>query len=411
MQTAAKDKHFRRVLQKHKKIAATLNERQRRLWAASEALEIGFGGVTCVAEATGISRSTIQAGIKELKRPGRKPKEARVRRGGGGRKPLAQHHPSLADALNNLVEPETRGDPETPLRWTCKSTRKLAEELVRQGFQISHQQVMRMLKADGYSLQSNRKSIEGKQHPDRNAQFEYINNQVRESVRRKQPVISVDTKKKELIGQYKNGGKEWSPKGRAKRVDVHDFPDKKLGKVIPYGVYDLATNTGWVNVGIDHDTAEFAVASIERWWLRLGKKTYPRARELSITADAGGSNSYRNRAWRLCLQRFADRSGLRINVHHFPPGTSKWNKIEHRMFCHISANWRGRPLDSRETVVSLIGNTRTASGLTITAALDQRKYAKGVKISDADLATVRVKPAKFHGEWNYAILPRLKKKQ
>jgi transposase len=298
MRKTVKETHLKRVFQKFKKISDTLNERQRRIWASSEAREIGFGGVTCVAEATGISRSTIHAGLKELKRPGRKPKEPRTRRRGGGRKALVACQPGLATALDRLVDPETRGDPETPLRWTCKSTRKLAEELTRQGFVISHQQVMRMLRANGYSLQSNRKSVEGKQHPDRNAQFQHIHDQVKDAMERKQPVISVDTKKKELVGQYKNGGQEWHIKGSPERVDVHDFPDKELGKVIPYGVYDMAANIGWVNVGIDHDTAEFAVASIERWWLKLGKKAYPQARELVVTADAGGSNSYRNRAWR-----------------------------------------------------------------------------------------------------------------
>jgi len=409
MDASAKETHCKRILRKFQKLGDTLDERRRRLWAASEALEIGFGGVTCVSEATGIARSTIQTGLKELKRPGRKPKHTRVRRAGGGRKPHAQHQPKLAEALDGLVEPETRGDPETPLRWTCKSTRKLAAELKQLGYKASHQHVRRMLKRAGYSLQSNRKSVEGKQHPDRNGQFEYIHNRVRLAIRRKQPVISVDTKKKELIGQYKNAGREWRPKGKPQRVDVHDFPDKEMGKVIPYGVYDLAANKGWVNVGIDHDTAEFAVASIERWWRRMGKGSYPNAKELYITADSGGSNSYRNRAWRLYLQKFADRTGLRINVHHFPPGTSKWNKIEHRMFCHISTNWRGRPLESREAVVSLIGSTKTTTGLTITAALDQRKFAKGVKVTDDELAKVVLKPASFHGEWNYSILPRKRK--
>jgi transposase len=410
MDTATKAMHIKRLCKKFKPLEPMLNERQRRIWAATEALEIGYGGVTCVAEAAGLARSTVQQGLKDLKQPGRKPKQQRIRRAGGGRKLLTEGQPELSAALDALVDPETRGDPETPLRWTLKSTRRLAQELQSQGFVISHQQVMRMLKAEGYSLQGNKKTIEGKQHPDRNAQFEYISEQVKDAAKRKQPVISVDTKKKELIGQFKNAGREWCPRGKAEKVDVHDFPDKELGKVVPYGVYDLAKNKGWVNLGINHDTAEFAVASISRWWDRIGKKEYSSAKELTITADSGGSNSYRNRAWRVHLQNFADKTQLRINVRHFPPGTSKWNKIEHRMFCHISKNWRGRPLVNRETVISLIGSTTTKRGLTITAALDQRFYPKGVKISDEALAQIRIKSAIFHGEWNYTILPQKKKK-
>lgn len=384
-----------------------MNERQRRLWSATEANEIGRGGIACVAEATGLSRTTIRAGIREIKTPVLKnnSEEPRIRRQGGGRKSLTHHDDELIGALDRLIEPTTRGTPVSPLRWTCKSTRKLAAELSAQGHSISREGVGRLLKSQGYSLQSNRKTVEGKQHPDRNAQFEYINKRVRSAQRRGQPTISVDTKKKELIGRFKNSGQEWLPKGEPETVDVHDFPDKELGKVIPYGVYDMKANEGWVNVGIDHDTATFAVASIKRWWLRMGRKQYPDATELTITADAGGSNSYRNRAWKVELQKFADEMGLKIRVHHFPPGTSKWNKIEHRLFCHITQNWRAHPLTSRQAVVELIGKTTTTKGLKVRACLDKRSYPTGRKITDAQLKQVRLKRDKFHGEWNYQIKP------
>ena len=398
---------MRVIRKKFNALRSTLNERQRRLWAATEAVAIGRGGIACVGEATGLSRNTIRAGTRELKERKRRALEPqRVRRRGGGRKPLAHHDPDLPDALNALIEPTTRGDPESPLRWTCKSTRKLAAELTRQGHSISREGVARTLKAQKYSLQANRKTLEGKQHPDRNAQFEYINERVMLAQRRKQPVISVDTKKKELVGRFKNAGREWRPSGEPEDVDVHDFIDPELGKVIPYGVYDFVANNGWVSVGIDHDTAAFAVATIRRWWLKMGKRAYPRARELTITADSGGSNSYRGRAWKVDLQGFADETGLRLRVSHFPPATSKWNKIEHRLFCHISKNWRAKPLVTRQAVVELIGNTTTTTGLQVRAELDTHSYPTGRIITDEELASVNIRPDAFHGEWNYLIVPR-----
>jgi transposase len=394
-----------RVRKKYERLSREFDERQRRLWAASEAAEIGYGGIVTVSEATGLARSTIGIGLRDLSRPGRRPTVRRVRRKGGGRKKLTDQQPGLKAALDKLIEPTTRGDPESPLRWTTKSTRRLADELRRQGFEVSHVKVGELLKESGYSLQSNRKSIEGKQHPDRNAQFEFIADEATEAHAAGQPMISVDTKKKELIGQYKNNGREWHPKGQPELTKTHDFPDKELGKAIPYGIYDLKLNSGWVNVGMSADTAEFAVASIERWWVNMGRTAYPDATQIFITADAGGSNSYRTRLWKVSLQDFANRTGLNVKVSHFPPGTSKWNKIEHRMFCHISQNWRGRPLTTHAAVVSLIAATTTKSGLTINAALDQREYEKGVKVSDEELERVRLVPAAFHGEWNYTILP------
>jgi hypothetical protein len=329
-----------------------------------------------------------------------------VRRPGGGRPRIETETPEILDVLEALVDPVTRGDPESPLRWTSKSTRKLAEELGAQGYALSPQKVGQLLHARGYSLQATQKTIEGTSHPDRNEQFEYINACVETFHTRGAPVISVDTKKKELVGPYANGGREWQPHGTPERVRVHDFIDDTLGKVIPYGVYDLAQNTGWVNVGIDHDTPAFAVESIARWWRSMGKQTYPSATELLITADAGGSNSARSRAWKVELQRFADRSGLTVSVSHFPPGTSKWNKIEHRLFCHITENWRGRPLVDHETVVQLIGSVRTSTGLTVKARLDRRRYPAGVKVPDAEMESICLTPADFHGEWNYTIYPR-----
>jgi len=394
-----------RIRRKYERLSGEFDERQRRLWAATEAAEIGYGGIVIVGEATGIARSTIGIGLKDLCRPGRKPTVRRVRRKGGGRKKVAEKQRGLQAALDKLIEPTTRGDPESPLRWTTKSTRKLAAELGRQGFEVSHVKVGELLKESGYSLQSNKKSIEGKQHPDRNAQFEFINDEVTEARASGQPVISVDTKKKELIGQYKNNGREWHPKGQPELANTHDFPNKELGKAVPYGVYDPELNNGWVSVGMSADTAEFAVASIERWWLEMGRTAYPDATQLLITADAGGSNSYRTHLWKVSLQDFANKTGLSIKVNHFPPGTSKWNKIEHRMFCHISHNWRGRPLTSHAAVVSLIAATTTKDGLTINAALDQREYERGRKISKVEMERVRLTPATFHGEWNYTILP------
>jgi hypothetical protein len=385
-----------------------MDERLRRQWAAAEARELGRGGVTAVACATGMSRTTITVGGRELELPikQREQEALRVRRPGGGRRSLAQTDPDLLAALEALVEPVTRGDPESPLRWTCKSTAKLAAELTRQKHPVSDRTVATMLKQAGYSLQANRKTREGASHPDRNAQFEYLNTCVRQFDRRGQPAISVDTKKKELVGDFKNGGREWRPHGQPEEVRVHDFQDKTLGKAIPYGVYDILNNQGWVNVGIDHDTAQFAVHSIRRWWRQMGERRFPRATELLITADGGGSNSSRSRLWKLSLQSLADDLGLKLFVCHFPPGTSKWNKIEHRMFSFITQNWRGKPLVSHQAIVNLIAGTTTRAGLIVKAALDTNHYATKIKVSNAELAKVRLTPHKFHGEWNYTISPR-----
>jgi hypothetical protein len=387
------------------------DEHTRRLWAATEARALGYGGVGVVAAATGLQRNTIAAGVRELQSgavaaaPEGEPAKPRVRAAGAGRKPLAQQDPSLMRDLEALVEPLTRGDPMSPLRWTCKSTRQLAGELKRQGHRVSHQTVAHVLHALGYSLQSNRKSREGTAHPDRDAQFAYLGDQTQAFQARGQPVISVDAKKKELVGEFKNAGREWQPQGQPECVQVHDFPDRDLGKAIPYGVYDLTANQGWVSVGIDHDTAAFAVQSVRSWWEQMGRPRYPEANELLITADSGGSNSSHARLWKTELQRLADATGLRLSVSHFPPGTSKWNKIEHRMFCHITQNWRGRPLVSHAVIVNLIGSTTTRTGLTIRAELDARSYPTGVKVSDAELANVHLEPAAFHGDWNYRIIP------
>jgi hypothetical protein len=390
-----------------------LDERSRRVWAAAEARAIGWGGMSRVAAATGLSRNTIAAGLKELEQesetpPGRAAREGlrgRVRRAGAGRKRLTEIDPGLVPDLEAMVAPTTRGDPMSPLRWTCKSTTNLAAALERQGHRVSPRTVAGLLRQMDYSLQGTRKVEEGASHPDRNEQFLYISRQTRKFQRRGQPVVSVDTKKKELVGRYQNGGREWQPKGSPERVNVHDFRDPDVPKAVPYGVYDLSANTGWVSVGTDHDTPAFAVQSIRAWWRHMGRRTYPKASELLITADCGGSNGYRPRAWKVELQGMADDTGLRISVCHFPPGTSKWNKIEHRMFCHITENWRGRPLVDHEVVVSLIGSTTTKTGLTVKARLDRRRYRKGVKVSDEQLAAVRLTPARFHGEWNYAIDP------
>jgi hypothetical protein len=397
------------IRQKYLALAPLLDERVRRQWAATEAAALGWGGVTLVAAATGLARNTIAAGGRELVYRQAHPDEAvssRIRRPGGGGKALTETDPGLQQALEALVDPVTRGHPESPLRWTCKSTSKLAEELCRQSHPVSDRTVATLLKAAGYSLQANRKTREGSSHPDRNAQFEYISQQVLACQRRRQPVVSVDTKKKELVGEFKNAGQEWQPQGQPQRVKVHDFPDKELGKAIPYGVYDLASNEGWVSVGIDHDTAQFATASIRRWWQEMGSARFPQATKLMITADGGGSNSSRNRLWKVALQDIADDLGLVLQVCHFPPGTSKWNKIEHRLFCFITKNWRGRPLTSYEVIVSLIGNTTTKSGLTVRAALDTNEYETGIEVSAEDLSQVRLTPAKFHGNWNYVIRPR-----
>jgi len=393
---------------KYRALRPWMDERLRRQWAAAEARELGRGGITAVARATGMSRTTITAGMRELKSPAkRREQEAlRVRRPGGGRRPLAETDPELLVALEMLVEPVTRGDPESPLRWTCKSTAKLAAELTRQSHPVSDRTVSTLLKQAGYSLQANRKTREGASHPDRNAQFEYLNKSVRRFNRRGQPAISVDTKKKELVGDFKNGGREWRPQGQPEDVRVHDFQDKTLGKAIPYGVYDILNNQGWVNVGIDHDTAQFAVNSIRRWWTQMGQRRFPHATELLITADGGGSNSSRSRLWKFSLQGLADDLGLKLFVCHFPPGTSKWNKIEHRLFSFITQNWRGKPLVSHQAIVQLIAGVTTRNGLIVKAALDTKHYDTKIQVSDKELARVRLKRHPFHGDWNYTISPR-----
>ena len=393
---------------KYQSLASVLDERARRHWAATEARAYGWGGVSAVREATGMSPNTIRKGLVELAaREGEPDSDVgwRLRKPGGGRKRLTETDPQLSVELDRLVAPLTRGDPESPLRWTCKSTNHLAQALSRQGHPISARAVAQLLNAAGYSLQGNRKTLEGTTHPDRNAQFEHINAKVKRFQQRGQPVISVDTKKKELVGPYKNNGREWQRKGKPERVDVHDFPDPELGKVIPYGVFDMSRNEGWVSVGIDHDTAQFAVQAIGRWWRKMGGKRYPGANALLITADGGGSNGSRCRLWKVTLQRLANRLGLPIHVCHFPPGTSKWNKIEHRMFSHITQNWRGRPLVSHEVIVNLIANTTTKAGLKIRAELDRGKYPTGIKVTDAQLSLLNIKQDNFHGDWNYTVLP------
>jgi transposase len=393
------------IREKFRAIIPDLDERGRRRWAALEARSLGWGGITAVSIATGISDRTIRNGVFELRDPSPVPFD-RQRRSGGGRKAREQEQPRLVGALERLVEPVSRGDPQSVLRWTCKSTRDLAEALQDQGFQISHRKVGQLLKARGYSLQSNRKTREGAQHPDRNAQFQHIAKRVKARQQRDEPALSVDTKKKEVLGNLKNPGKTYRRKGKPVEVAVHDFPDSKLGKAIPYGVYDINYNEAGVSVGITHDTAEFAVKAIRRWWIRLGKRRYRSPQRLLITADSGGSNSCRNRLWKVELQKFADDTGMIIEVCHFPPGTSKWNKIEHRVFCHITRTWQGVPLQTLQVVVQLIGATRTREGLDVHAWLDDARYEKGRKITNAEMAELHIKPNKFHGEWNYEIHPR-----
>ena len=396
-----------RLRRKFQALAPVLDERARRHWAATEAAELPRGGVSWVAAATGPSRTTILAGMRELRDPGSDAAPpGRIRRAGGGRLCVEKADPGLEEALDVLIDPVTRGDPESPLRWTCKSTRRLAEELCRQGHRVCARTVAALLKGMGYSLQANRKTREGGTHPDRNAQFEYISRQTRRLQKRGQPVVSVDTKKKELLGDFKNAGREWRPAGTPEEVRVHDFQDPALGKAIPYGVYDVANNQGWVSVGVHHDTAHFAARTIRRWWEEMGSRRFPRARELLITADGGGSNSCRSRLWKVALQGLADAVGLTLRVCHFPPGTSKWNKIEHRLFSFITQNWRGKPLLSRQAVVNLIASTTTKAGLTVKAVLDTTPYETGIKVSDDEMADVHLTPAAFHGEWNYSIAPR-----
>jgi transposase len=380
-----------------------LNEKQRRLLMAAEAKMLGWGGISKVAKATGVSRVTIHKALAEVE--GKKMIAERIRKPGGGRKDITEYHPDILEKLEALVDPVTRGDPRSPLRWTCKSTRQLSQELGRKGYSISNVTVADLLHRLDYSLQANAKTLEGASHPDRDAQFQYINGRVKEFLRRRQPVISVDTKKKELVGQFKNVGKEWQPKGEPEQVEIHDFASPEFPKVIPYGVYDIGKNMGWVNVGTDHDTASFAVASIRRWWFGMGREIYPRAADLLIGADCGGSNGYRVRLWKIELQDLASETGLRVTICHFPPGTSKWNKVEHRLFSHISMNWRGRPLVSHEVIVKLIGETTTSMGLEVKAQLDKRKYPTKVKITDEEMKRVKIRAHNFHGEWNYSINP------
>ena len=386
-------------------LAGELNERQRRLWAASEARAAGRGGIAATARATGISVPTIRKGMAELE-SGERLEPGRVRKAGGGRKPLSEADPTLVKDLERLVDADSRGDPESLLRWTSKSVRQLAEGLRDLGHEVHFTSVAKLLRSLGYSLQANAKTREGVQHPDRDEQFRHIHATVKAAIAAKEPVISVDTKKKELVGDFKNGGREWRPKGQPVPVRVHDFKDPELGKAIPYGVYDLAEDTGWVSVGIDRDTAAFAVNSIRSWWEHLGRDRYPQAKRLTITADCGGSNGNRTRLWKVELQKLADETGFEISVCHFPPGTSKWNRIEHRLFSFISMNWRGKPLVSLETIVSLIGATTTKSGLEVYARLDEGSYPDKVKISDAELAAVNLHGNEFHPEWNYVIKPK-----
>jgi hypothetical protein len=389
-----------------------LDERQRRAFAAAEARVLGRGGVAQVVAATGISRNTVMAGMQELDGTSNEfvaaeplaPAKA-TRRSGGGRKPATAKDPTLVSDLLALVDPVTRGDPESPLRWTCKSLRVLADELRAGGHSISHVVVGQLLKLQGYSLQANAKVIEGNQSPDRNAQFEHINSGVSAALAAGQPAISVDTKKKELVGGFKNAGREWHPQGEPEAVQVHDFVDPELGRANPYGVYDIGADEAWVSVGTDHDTSAFAVQTIRRWWFSMGKLRYPKATELTITADGGGSNGYRVRLWKLELSRLAQETGLCIHVSHFPPGTSKWNKIEHRLFSFITMNWRGRPLISHEVIVNLIASTKTRSGLKVQSEIDTNSYPKGLVVSDADFSAIKMEPDEFHGEWNYSIRP------
>lgn len=399
------------IREKYARLQPHLGERGARLWAANEALSFGRGGVRAVAEALAISAKTIMQGKHELQAPTPRPDSdlvgGRQRRPGGGRKSILEKHPQLVAVIQQIVDPATRGDPMKPLRWVSKSLPHIVGELSRQGYRISTHTVSKILQEDlEYGMQGLRKTREGSSHPDRDAQFQYINQRCREFQQRGQPVISVDSKKKELVGDFKNAGREWHPKGKPEAVRVHDFADKRKGKVTPHGVYDIGRNQGWVSVGIDHDTAEFAVDSIRHWWKRMGQPSYPEAQELLITADSGGSNSYRARLWKCQLQKLANETGLSISVCHFPPGTSKWNKIEHRMFCHITSNWRGRPLESREVVVNLIANTQTSKGLTIQADLNVNSYAKGIKVPKQEISRLNLKPADFHGEWNYMISPQ-----
>jgi transposase len=402
-----------KIRKKYLRICSRLDEKSRRLWCATEALAIEKGGVAMVHAATGIARSTIYVGINELTRKRGRPKkrrrqkksDERIRKTGGGAKTLVNKTPEILEALEALIETDTKGNPQNPMRWTSKSLRKLSEQLKKQGYDVSHSTIATMLKQAGYSLQLNRKDKEGKSVPDRNAQFQFINDQAKAFLDTGEPVISVDTKKKELIGEYKNAGRVYRKQGDPIKVNVHDFPDKEEGKVAPYGVYDIGKNKGWVGVGITNDTAEFAVNTIRSWWRNMGKKDYPKATKLMITADCGGSNGNRVRLWKVELQKLANEFDLEIHICHFPPGTSKWNKIEHKMFSYISQNWRGVPLITQEAVVQLIGSTTTTKGLQIQAQIDYREYSKGKKVTDEDLEKIAILRNAFHGEWNYIISP------
>ncbi len=393
------------IRHKYQAVAPSLDELGRRRWAAAEARSLGYGGMIAVHRATDLAVGTIRRGVAELQ-AGTLPLVGRQRQRGGGRKSLLQTDPRLLPALIALVEPDTRGDPMSPLRWTCKSTQQLAAQLRRQHHRASASSVRRLLKQEGFSLQGNRKTQEGKQHPDRDAQFRHINARVKKVQRLGQPALSVDTKKKEVLGNLKNPGREWRRQQRPRKVKTHDFPDKRKGKAVPYGVYDIHSNEAFVSVGISSDTAEFSVAALRRWHRLLGRKRYPHLQRLLLTADSGGSNGARNRLWKWELQRLSDELGVIIEVCHFPPGTSKWNKVEHRLFCHITSNWRGRPLTDHQVVVSLIGATKTSTGLVVHARLDRRQYAKGRKIKDKEMATLNLKRQRFHGDWNYEIHPR-----
>lgn len=397
------------IEKEYSEISFSLDERRVRLWCAVKARAYdrkhGRGGIMALHKATGVSRRRIYAGIQEICESNKADKE-RVRKPGGGRKKITKTQPKILEAIDNLIEPDSKGDPMSPLRWTSRSTYKLSEELQKQGHKISHTQVSKLLRTLGYSLQSNKKSNEGSKHPDRNQQFEWINKRVKYFHKRNQPAISVDTKKKENVGEFKNAGQEYRPKGKPIKVNTHDFPDKELGKVVPYGIYDLNRNHGWVSVGINNDTAEFAVNAIRTWYHTVGKIVYPRMKMLLITADSGGSNGYRVKLWKKELQKLSNELFLAITTCHYPPGTSKWNKIEHRMFSFISKNWRGKPLIDRQTVIELIGHTRTKSGLEIKVVLDENFYEKNIKVTDAEMEGFNIKKAKFHGEWNYTIKPQ-----
>ena len=394
----------RKVAEKYSNLSGTFNERTRRLWAGSESLSIGYGGIEIVSRATGLSRSTVIKGMKEI--TGKREIEDRIREHGGGRKKAVDRNPGIMEELIRLVESSTRGDPMTSLRWTSKSLRKLSAELRDEGYDASHVLVERLLHEMEYNLKRNRKTDEGKSHPDRNLQFEHINTMAKEFMNENQPVISIDTKKKEIVGNFRNAGEEWKAPGEYDEVNVYDFMQFAEGKAVPYGIYDMKLNEGYVNVGIDHDTAEFAVQSIKKWWECMGKKRYPDAERLMITADGGGSNGSRVKLWKIELQKFATETGLEISVCHFPPGTSKWNKIEHRLFSFITKNWRGKPLVSYEVIVNLIANTRTEKGLRVECSIDLDSYEKGIKISNDEMLKLNIRTDEFHGEWNYTIAPK-----